>query len=260
MPWTFAHPAAVLPFLRLPPSTVNFTALVVGSITPDLGYYVGQFSVATLAHTFRGSFLVCLPSGFVLLAIVYLLRKPIWFVLPQPHRGALEAMAYAPSRVSVRWIFVSACSILAGAWTHIVWDSFTHADGWSVGEFPALRTVFFNVGGMDIALYSFLQLLSTIVGLAAVVAAYLAWLRRRREVTQAFVVKRSDGWRWSVLVAAAVAALTAAAAMSMYEARALDVHATRMLLFHAALSATSVFAVAFALFAVFCYAARRKHR
>ncbi|MBA3727450.1 MAG: DUF4184 family protein, partial [Armatimonadetes bacterium] len=38
MPWTFSHPAAVLPLRRLCPQSLDFAALVIGSTTPDIGY------------------------------------------------------------------------------------------------------------------------------------------------------------------------------------------------------------------------------
>ena len=68
MPWTFAHPVAVLPLRRFCPAQFNFAALAIGALTPDFGFYVNLFSLATDAHTLLGSFLVCLPTGLVLLA------------------------------------------------------------------------------------------------------------------------------------------------------------------------------------------------
>ncbi len=47
MPWTFAHPAAVLPLRPL--KRLSFGALVVGSIAPDIGYYLGRFDLAAAA-------------------------------------------------------------------------------------------------------------------------------------------------------------------------------------------------------------------
>ena len=38
MPFPLAHPAAVLPFRRYCSRWLNFPALVIGSLVPDLGY------------------------------------------------------------------------------------------------------------------------------------------------------------------------------------------------------------------------------
>jgi hypothetical protein len=62
---------------------------------PDLGYYVQFATLARLAHTFRGSILVCLPTGLTLLVTLYALRRPLWFLLPQPHRAVLEPVITA---------------------------------------------------------------------------------------------------------------------------------------------------------------------
>lgn len=95
MPWTFAHPAAVLALRRYCPRYLNFSALVVGSLSPDLGYYLDLFATAKFAHSFTGSLLVCLPLGILLMAVLFLLRKPFWFVLPQPHRAAFTPFVFS---------------------------------------------------------------------------------------------------------------------------------------------------------------------
>ena len=37
MPWTFSHPLAVVPVHRLFRGRLNFTGLVIGSLSPDFG-------------------------------------------------------------------------------------------------------------------------------------------------------------------------------------------------------------------------------
>jgi hypothetical protein len=61
MPWTLSHPAAVLPLRRLTPQPLDFPALVIGSMTPDIGYYINRFDLANFAHTLPGSVFACLP-------------------------------------------------------------------------------------------------------------------------------------------------------------------------------------------------------
>jgi Domain of unknown function (DUF4184) len=53
MPWTLAHPAAVLPLRPLCPHRLSFGALVVGSVSPDIGYYVSCFDLARAARRAR---------------------------------------------------------------------------------------------------------------------------------------------------------------------------------------------------------------
>ncbi len=69
MPWTFAHPAAILPLRRRLP----LAALVVGSISPDIGYYLGLYPLATFAHSGLGLLMACLPMGAAALVVWHLL-------------------------------------------------------------------------------------------------------------------------------------------------------------------------------------------
>ena len=62
MPWTFAHPAAVLPLRKIGRFRLPLAALVVVSIAPDFGYYSGQFRLGTFAHSVPGIFLVSASS------------------------------------------------------------------------------------------------------------------------------------------------------------------------------------------------------
>ena len=64
MPWTLSHPAAVLPLRRFSPRPLDFAALVVGSMTPDLGYYIDRFDLSTCPHP-AGSFVACVPTGVI---------------------------------------------------------------------------------------------------------------------------------------------------------------------------------------------------
>src|SRR3954468_2256131 len=95
MPYTLSHPLAVIPLRRCCPTYLNFPALVIGSMSPDFGYFVDQFYVAKFAHTLPGTVAVCLPASLVLLGVFYLLRQPLCFILPQPHRAALTPLASA---------------------------------------------------------------------------------------------------------------------------------------------------------------------
>ena len=86
MPWTLSHPLAVLPLRRLTPRPLDFAALVIGSMTPDFGYYINRFDLSNLAHTLPGSFIVCLPTGVIMMLVFYLACRPVCYALPAPHR------------------------------------------------------------------------------------------------------------------------------------------------------------------------------
>ncbi|AIK36171.1 hypothetical protein BG07_3819 [Bacillus pseudomycoides] len=52
MPFTFAHPAAVIPFCKKQ-RYVSVTALVLGSMVPDFEYFLHFRPYGVIGHTFR---------------------------------------------------------------------------------------------------------------------------------------------------------------------------------------------------------------
>jgi uncharacterized protein DUF4184 len=180
MPWTVSHATAVLPLRRLSPWPLDFAALVIGSMTPDLGYYIGWFDLATFDHTLKGSFLAGLPAGALLLIGFYIFCKPVAYFLPRPHRPALLPICPGFDGLRpARWPILL-LSLLLGVWTHNIWDAFTHDTGWFVQRIAPLRDPIVHVGPRTLSLAVVLQLLSTAVGAAIVAIAYLLWLRRQR--------------------------------------------------------------------------------
>lgn len=210
MPWTFAHPAAVLPLRRWCPARLNLAALVLGTLTPDIGYYVGSFRLPSLAHSFRGSLLVCLPVGVGCLVLFYLLRRPVWYLLPRHHRALLEPLLTSPVPSSLMPVLGALISVVIGAWTHILWDSFTHESGWVVD-----RVVLLQEPIKQLPVYRFLQHLSTAVGIGVLVVSYRVWMFRQG-VTPARPA-RDDLWRYALLAAMSLASLAIALAFAIPE-------------------------------------------
>src|SRR5256885_2035822 len=110
--------------------------------------------------------------GYATLGCVFLLRRPLTAVL-SPRARWLCLVALGPfSRRPVEWA-LAGVSIILGVWTHLLWDSFTHTDGWMVRRVAALSApVIFgwdNGTGCHV-----LQYLSSAFGLAAMTL----WYRR----------------------------------------------------------------------------------
>ncbi len=142
MPFPLAHPAAVLPLRRYCPRWLNFPALVIGSLSPDFSYLFGENVGGRVGHRFVGSFEFCLPAGIVLIVLFYTLRSLAVRLLPQHYQRALLPLCQRPAG-SLLAILIS---LLVGAWTHLLWDSFTHTDGWFVQHLPVLQSVVVKVG------------------------------------------------------------------------------------------------------------------
>ncbi len=154
MPFTLAHPAAVLPLLRPPFVPV---ALIAGSMAPDTPYFLtaigirsthagdwyGSFLNATTTHSLRG-LPIDLLYAVLLVGAYLLLQAPI---------AALGLTLPRLERPNLGWLAVSA---LIGAGSHLLWDFLTDAD-----FVPAPRL---------------LQYASTALGLTAI--AWYTWKHR----------------------------------------------------------------------------------
>lgn len=56
MPFTFSHPAIVLPLTSLPKRCISVTGFVIGSLTPDFEYFIRMKVKSEYSHTISGLF------------------------------------------------------------------------------------------------------------------------------------------------------------------------------------------------------------
>ena len=215
MPWTFAHPAAVLPFRKVFPRRLSFCALVIGSMSPDFPFYFGSFATSREAHTLWGLFAICLPSGLVLIEIIRVLHRPIVDVLPSPHRQRLLSLAPLRSVWNPSGFFWASIALLVGGFTHLVWDSFTHESGYSVLHWPILQKKIFLLGEKGFEVYEAIQVVSSVLGFGIVILAYRQWVRGR-DIFQHVQPQADDRWRYQLLIAIASAAIVVAAPFAYF--------------------------------------------
>jgi hypothetical protein len=235
MPWTFAHAAAVLPFRRRLP----LSALVVGSIAPDLSYYVGQFGFATNTHSPAGLPL-CLLVGLVTLLLLQYFKPAVCNLLPQPHRGMLGD-GTLPLFSDVKSTGLTLLALAVGALTHMLWDSFTHESGWFVGQIPFLQMQLALDGGRPTPVYKLAQHMSTAIGVIVLALFYILSLRRAPGYPWP-ASRRGQTIRIVLIAALACISVLIAAAWLLIDGRDRSVAA---FIFHFALSSTSVFTALF---------------
>jgi hypothetical protein len=199
MPFTLAHPAAILPFHRKWNLQLQLLPLVAGSVAPDIPYFLPRWMVHSLpsGHTLSGSLTVSAPIGLALLLLLVLFRRALTALLWGPHHVLVSRGFASFSDQSARWLWAVPAVVL-GVWTHTAWDSCTHSYGWTVLHLPALATQIPLGGVRTIELFRVLQHLSSIVGLLV-----LAWWYRRRmvEITDAECQAVQPAWRPTVIAA-----------------------------------------------------------
>lgn len=204
MPFTFAHPAAVIPIHRRTGGATVLSALVFGSMVPDFDYVVPLGLGRGFTHSPPGLMLYCLPMGLAIYLAYHALVKPVVVsLLPRQIRlrlaseGATSWLPWA----SVAWV---ALSILLGATTHVVWDSFTHEGAFFVSRLPVLSATAFEIAGHPVAVYSVLQHCSTAAGLALLLYWTARWYRATPPASVITIWRPSPRLRRAALVAIAM--------------------------------------------------------
>lgn len=177
MPFMFVHPAAALPLYRRLGRYGVLSALVIGSLTPDMHYFLPLAVSRDAAHSASGLIWFCWPVGIALYLLYHLLLKqPLALLLP-PAIAAHVAPWLKPGRLpDASWRAVL-LSLLVGAVTHIAWDAFTHRHGSMVVVLPVLRSIWLTVGNYPLAGYEVLQQASNVVGFTLLVTWSWRWLQ-----------------------------------------------------------------------------------
>jgi hypothetical protein len=207
MPFPLAHPAAVLPLRHYCPQQLNFTALVIGSLIPDLGYAFGNLHVSEFSHRFwAGTFGFCLPVGLLALFMFYRLRSSVVGILPNRYRQVLFPLCQQPAGAPLPLT----ASLIIGAWTHVFLDSLTHDHGWLVEHIPKLQSFLFTIGNTDFRVCDLLYAGCTFAGVVWVALRYLCWLEKVVADPPALTTTGAK-WAYALLLAISMLAVALAA-------------------------------------------------
>lgn len=169
MPFTFAHPAIVLPLSYLPKRWFSVKALVIGSMVPDFEYFIRLRVKSIYSHTWAGLFWFDIPLGLILtLLYSVLIKDKLIDHLPEIlNRRFSKFRGVLPFWYSFYHIAIIGISVLIGAATHLIWDGFTHPAGYFVSIIPILSNTI-KLGGYHFYIYKLVQHTSTIIGLGII--------------------------------------------------------------------------------------------
>ena len=185
MPFTFSHPAAVLPFSYFPRRWRSMTGLIMGSMAPDFEKFIRMLAYDKYSHTWESIFYFNLPLSILLAFTFHLVvRNTLIDSLPAFLQERLVVYKDFDWKMHFnKHYLVIIGSILIGTVSHIAWDAFTHIDGRFVKWLPILKESIV-IGNFEIEVYNFLQLFTSVIGGIVVVFA-LFLLHRHKVATQA---------------------------------------------------------------------------
>ncbi len=164
MPFTFSHPAIVLP-LTLNKKYFSASGLILGSMIPDFEYFIRMRISAEYGHNLSGVLWFDLPLSLVLLFIFHnIVRNDLINNLPYFFKiRFIKFQDFAwNSRFKNDWLKIIS-SIILGTLSHLLWDSFTHNGGYFVESLPWLKE-HIDILIARIPIYNILQHLSTVIG------------------------------------------------------------------------------------------------
>ena len=194
MPFTLSHIAFALPIKRLWSDKISSTGLVIGSMLPDVEYYLRMRMYGTWGHTLMGIVLYELILG-VLIAYIFhgMIKTPLLDHMPLYIKSKYNK-AYAldwSMYFREHWVKIIV-SLYLGILTHLFWDIFTHEEGYIFGI--NISWVDSLIGGYPI--HSWLQLILSLMGMI-VILGYIA--RPTVETVHSVETGSSKLMFWSVV-------------------------------------------------------------
>lgn len=209
MPFTLSHPVAVLPLRGL---GLPVTALVIGSMVPDLPLFLGWPRGYAVTHSLAG--VVTVDPVLTVLALAFWLGA-VRDVLVDLSLDVVRSRLAPHVRLPLRAWLLAPVAATVGALTHVVWDLFTHPHRWGTDQVEWLHTEHAGLAGSAWAQY-----VSGVAGLVIVGWSTYAYLSE-------LPVVRSPGPRprWAWAAAGAVVAAGAATSLASAAAAAPGLHA-----------------------------------
>ena len=199
MPFTFAHPIAAAPIWLGSGRRLDLPSLIIGSMVPDLSYFLSLHPIKSVGHTLPGIFIEGVPYSIGLLLISrYILIRPCLALIPQQLARHFPA---PKSHFSLKSLDIANIvgSIILGAISHLAWDNFTHHTS-SLVTHSQLSQFYFGW----LSIYQLCQYSSSIFGLVALGIWLFKWLDRTEYRHQAETL--TPTWRGLTIILTSLSA------------------------------------------------------
>ena len=169
MPFTFSHPAIILPLLKLHKNKVSATALFAGAMAPDFEYFINFQMKQIHGHTINGMLYYDLPLALLLcFGFHYLVRDALIHYSPRIIKNRwCHYIGYDwKSRWQQHWKMIILSAII-GIASHLFLDSFTHPNRFFTNHIEFLS---YSIGflGNEMKIYDIGQVWGSVLGLMAI--------------------------------------------------------------------------------------------
>lgn len=131
-------------------------------------------------HSVPGLFSACLPLGLAgFLLFEFLMKRPLLALMPRAIQRGCSSFRGPRVGLNPRVMILTSLAMVAGAATHVFWDSFTHRGRWGTRVFPSLNETALTFWGHAFPGFKLLQYGSTLIGLPCLLLLLGIWLSRR---------------------------------------------------------------------------------
>lgn len=163
MPFTAAHPAIILPLLRM--RIFSVSGLIMGSMVPDFEFFLRMEANGPFGHSIFGMFWLNIPLAFGFITLYHnLVRNAMIKNLPTYFEKRFHLFVDFNWNTYFKSNFLKVLiSVLVGNLSHLLWDAFTHFDGFFVAKLAFLNTEY-----LQIPLFLILQYAFSLVGAIAI--------------------------------------------------------------------------------------------
>ena len=206
MPFTASHPALLYPLRKFEKRSFIWTLLIMGSLSPDMEYFIWLSSASYISHTKIGIFLFDLPVTF-LLAFAWsgFMKEILQEKIPFLANNNLTESGTFSDQLKKHW-FASIIAAFVGIMSHLVWDSFCHSGGYMVNRIPYLQENIILMG-REVRRCYVVWYICSIIGLLIMILWTIDLKKVFKKSTWKYFMKGYSFWIKVVLIGCIVAAI-----------------------------------------------------
>jgi hypothetical protein len=170
----------VLPLVSIFARRRAASALIIGSMIPDLAYFVPWSRAGHSSHSAAGLLMYCLPWGLLAAALFeWVVREPLAFLLPAAMRSRLGRPTAVTARSWPVTILAMAGAVIIGSALHMQWDALANRRGVLLDGVSWARMDLATIGGYRVTASRLIDHAGTLVGGAAIAWTLARWMRSR---------------------------------------------------------------------------------